>query len=704
LALAQEPVQNLPLPRSLTLVTAGLAGKIQTLTQNLGQAAPGSVQADLAALGLGVCQVMNGQYDQGAGLLAQAPDKPASLAAIRGLYLGLARFKTQDYAQALQVLGPLADGDPGGFPGPEGLLLAAYCLEGLNRSQEALIRYRQLLDLPETAFRPAYLWRAGACAAKVQDYASAQDYLRELILDNPGSSSADKALPLARDLFRRGQIGFDPDSAACLTTRAQTLLEKGLGAKGLAVVDQLALAPGADPARVLYLKGKGLYARRETQASIQALSELVERFPDWPESPWAMYHLARALWRLSATEDRQRLEDTLNLALAKSSGPQGPNLQEACRRLLLLSNLEWARFPQALGLAQDIQAMGTEATETTIQAAWLAGLIRLAMGDPTGAEAALLDFQAKYPGEDATAGVDYWLARVREIQGREDEALAGYRSAASGWPGYYAMLAGERLRQKGQALPPVLPGNCPWPVTPSGNEEVHQGLSRVELLQSCLLPELAEEVLWPLAARFPQDQALVLAYAQLAASLGHHAGAARAAAKIFGPCLRLPAGQQVEAVRDILYPRRFTDLLVQNLGQGQVDVNVLCGLIRQESFFEPGAVSGAGALGLMQVLPVTARSLAAQMGVKNFQAEELRDPAINIRYGVRFFLDRYREYGGNLAYTLASYNAGRVKLKVWMDNLGGLDQDLFVEFIPYSETRDYVKRILANADIYGRIY
>jgi len=106
----------------------------------------------------------------------------------------------------------------------------------------------------------------------------------------------------------------------------------------------------------------------------------------------------------------------------------------------------------------------------------------------------------------------------------------------------------------------------------------------------------------------------------------------------------------------------------------------------------------------MQVMPGTARNLAAQMGDPRFNPATLRDPAVNIRYGVRFFLDRFAEYNGNLAYTLSSYNAGRVKLKVWMENLGGLDKELFVEFIPYTETREYVKRIVANTAMYGKLY
>ena len=283
---------------------------------------------------------------------------------------------------------------------------------------------------------------------------------------------------------------------------------------------------------------------------------------------------------------------------------------------------------------------------------------------------------------------------------------------ASRWPNsYHAELARQRLAAFGEAVPPVQPsGACDLAGAPPAASadaakavETRQGLARAVILERCQLPELAERELAPLAAKYPTDRPLVLRYARLAGSLGSHAQAVRAASRAFAGCLARGSAEELAPLRDIFYPRRFEALLAQHLAGSPVDPSLVCGLIRQESFFEPEAVSGAGAVGLMQVMPATARALAARLGEKNFRPETLKDPAVNIRYGVRFFLDRYAEYGGNLAFTLASYNAGRVKLKVWMDSLGQLDQDLFTEFIPYSETRDYVKRILANQAMYKRL-
>jgi soluble lytic murein transglycosylase len=238
----------------------------------------------------------------------------------------------------------------------------------------------------------------------------------------------------------------------------------------------------------------------------------------------------------------------------------------------------------------------------------------------------------------------------------------------------------------------------------SAPDEANPSLERAAMLQAGLLPELAERELAALNAKMPKDPAVAMRYARLATELGNHINAVRATSRAFWGCLARGSRQELQPLRDIVYPNRFQDLILRNLAGTSVDANIIRGLIRQESFFEPEAVSGAGAVGLMQVLPSTARTLAEKLGERGFKAESLKDPAVNVRYGVRYFLERYEEYGGNLALTLASYNAGRVKIGVWREFLGGLDQELFVEFIPYTETRDYVKRILGNQAMYALLY
>ncbi len=631
------------------------------------------------------------------------------------------------------------------FPASEALLLSAYCLEGLSRPAEALPRYRRFLELADTSFKPVALWRMAVCSAALSDFPGAEAALRELILASPNAASADKALPLAQSLFAQGKSAFQPDAPEALLERARVLIDRGQASKALALLKPLAMTPQADQAQVLYLTGKAQYAKRNTQTSVQTLEDAVSLSPRSDVAPWAMYHQARGYWRLAGPEDYRRMEELL--IAAPRLAPERADLAEACRRLLMLSRLEQGRFAQALETAAEIVDRGMPQSEITEQAALLTGLIKMALDDPAGAGTALEDFLDRYPKSAEAAGAHYWLGRAFEAQDDPIQASGWYRAVLTRWPnGYYGSLAAPRLTALGQTPPPAnAEGECPLPalaapapagnpaataagrsqglpdgtsgskadgpsgsqaarVSGQGSEAVRLGLERAGGLERATLPELAERELSALAVAYPRDGVLALHLATLETSLGNHMAAVRAASRAFPGCLAKGTRTELAPLRDIFYPRRFAEIIAQHLAGSGVDTNLLCGLIRQESFFEQNAVSPAGAVGLMQLMPATAKSLAAHMGDTAFNPATLRDPAVNIRYGVRFFLDRFAEYNGNLAYTLASYNAGRVKLKVWMENLGNIDRELFVEFIPYTETREYVKRIVANQEMYAKLY
>jgi len=119
-----------------------------------------------------------------------------------------------------------------------------------------------------------------------------------------------------------------------------------------------------------------------------------------------------------------------------------------------------------------------------------------------------------------------------------------------------------------------------------------------------------------------------------------------------------------------------------------------------ESRFDRFAVSSAGAVGLMQLMPATARGLARQM---KLQAYDLTDACASIRFGARYIAGLDREFGGNFQYVVAAYNAGSGNVKKWKDKLQG-DMDYFTEFTPFIETRYYILRTDKFLTQYGLIY
>jgi len=131
---------------------------------------------------------------------------------------------------------------------------------------------------------------------------------------------------------------------------------------------------------------------------------------------------------------------------------------------------------------------------------------------------------------------------------------------------------------------------------------------------------------------------------------------------------------------------------------------MVASLIRQESEFNPGAISSRNAFGLMQLLPSVGRSMAREEGIRHFNEVELLNPETNIRLGSRYLKQTLDKFDGQPAYAFAAYNAGHSRVTDWQSigKYHGMDE--FVESIPFTETRDYVQAILRNESIYRALH
>jgi soluble lytic murein transglycosylase len=127
-------------------------------------------------------------------------------------------------------------------------------------------------------------------------------------------------------------------------------------------------------------------------------------------------------------------------------------------------------------------------------------------------------------------------------------------------------------------------------------------------------------------------------------------------------------------------------------------------LIRQESEFNPLAVSRANAVGLMQLLPKTGKVVAHQVDLKRYNPTQLFTPEVNLQLGTRYFRGMVDKFGGSFENALAAYNAGSDRVEEWMGQGKYRDSAEFVESIPFTETREYVQAIMRNANVYKQLY
>lgn len=150
------------------------------------------------------------------------------------------------------------------------------------------------------------------------------------------------------------------------------------------------------------------------------------------------------------------------------------------------------------------------------------------------------------------------------------------------------------------------------------------------------------------------------------------------------------------------YPLAYTEPVGQHASANTLSESLIYALIRAESGFTSAIKSHAGAIGLMQLMPNTAKAVAREKG--QFNPQRLTSPEFNIKLGTKHLSDLLKVYDGDEVYALAAYNAGSSAVERWRRNLKGLKKDEFIESIPYQETRDYVKKVYASAATYRQLY
>lgn len=145
----------------------------------------------------------------------------------------------------------------------------------------------------------------------------------------------------------------------------------------------------------------------------------------------------------------------------------------------------------------------------------------------------------------------------------------------------------------------------------------------------------------------------------------------------------------------------FPDIEVWKPKRSDVDYSLINAIIRQESMFSPSITSSAGAMGLMQIMPDTARHIRYKQGKKALPEKYVYNPKINVKLGQYYVGSLLEDFGGNLIYAICAYNAGPGNVKKWIDNGNAKHGPIaFIESIPFPETQNYVKKVLTNYWVY----
>lgn len=398
------------------------------------------------------------------------------------------------------------------------------------------------------------------------------------------------------------------------------------------------------------------------------------------QDPGLLY--ARIRYLRSLDQDDQAVELIARLpagATAQNPGRWWPHLRYATHRLL-----NAGRYAEAYQVAQSHElGDGVDYFDAQFTAGWVA--LRF-LRQP---DLALRHFSAmatKVQSPISTSRANYWAGRAAAALGQRDAARAWYSKAAVHSQAFYGQLAAFELGEVSAR---------PLPVDPRPTAAEQSAVERTELYRAIrMLIEIDEK---------GRIRPFLKAAMEANASPGGRAHIADMAASSGGAYTGVIAAKEASFVGTFLGNRGYPLL---NMPNGELTEKALSlALTRQESEFRADAVSPAGARGLMQLMPGTAKLVAKSLGVKFEQGKLTADPQYNMTLGVAHLDELLNDFGGSYTMVIGAYNAGGGRIDTWIGRFGdprssSVDVIDWIERVPFEETRNYIQRVLENTQVY----
>jgi soluble lytic murein transglycosylase len=540
-------------------------------------------------------------------------------------------------------------------------VVAARSFLALNRAQDAIAIIQGNYD---AAPQPEADLLLGQASAATGDNAAAAAWYQRVFYGFPLSNESAVAEAAFPGLQAALGDGFPPAMPQAVLDRAEKLRKAGQSSK--AIAELTAAAPGfAGLERDVAL----VRARYGDYRELSALTVTT------PEAN------AERLYLMHAAARRNSMETEAEAAMKQldSEYPLSKWTMEALiswgNHFVLRNNP--AEYEPLFRKVLERFPTDPQAAYCHWKLAWGAWMRR----EP-GARKLLEEHVTRFPDSEKASAALYFLGRYNEVLAR--------------WPmSYYSVLA----RAKVKTVPVVRAVDAPSFVASAATRT---RIARARQLERANLPEWAEFELRYAATEQPFVAAMELAEA--AERRGVHDQALRYIKGVAKGYLSLPYDAAPERFWKLAFPMPYRKAVLDNSRKAGLDASLVSALIRQESEFNPKAISRARAYGLTQVLPSTGKQLSRRVGIRSFRPTMLFDPAVNLRLGTYYLQSLLASHSGQWEQTLAAFNAGKSRVDLWSGWYDYREPAEFIECIPFTETRNYVQIVLRNADLYRRLY
>jgi len=654
----------------------------------------------LAWLVIGYARILDHSYAQAIEPLNRAKPRAGDLGDYVNYYLGTAYYQAGRLAEAIATLGTLDKAYPDSLLIRDNHVVYANALIADGRASDAV----ELLENDRQPMRADLELVLGRAYEADNQPAKALSIFRNLYYTMPLSWEASQVQDDLNKLAASAQA--QPVTLDARLSRAD-LLEKGKQFSDAASEYRDLLNEVASDQRIA-IQVELAEALRHSGQNRDAKKILESMQASTPEvSAQRLFNLGEIARSANDDDEFLRIVDQLRQQYSAS-----PWLEQS---LLSAGNIYLLRrdYDKAIDCYRELQQRfpnGGRASYAHWKAAWLT----LRQGRNDQAKKDFEDQIAWYPSSSEVPAALYWRGRLAEEDNDSSMAQAYYRTLSLRYRNFYY---GELARQRLLKLKVDVAGDDPPHyavldrVPPINNldkmipDEVPTDNLRVqkaELLANGALTDFAVREL-NAAAQEEKGNWAPAEIARLYEDVGRYDMAIEtlkhAAPNYFAVDLPILPRSYWEA----LFPRAYWPDLRKYASANALDPYLVASLIRQESEFNPNAVSHANAVGLMQLLPKVGRGVAKQEKIRHFSLQQLFTPTTNLRLGTRYFRSMVDKFG-SFEYALAAYNAGTDRVQDWMGQGAYRDPQEFVESIPFTETREYVQNILRNANVYRQLY
>jgi soluble lytic murein transglycosylase len=695
--------------RQAFVASASLRPMAQQLLQDRSLPAYAGVQAyarahskedagALAWLVLGYAHVLDRDYAKAIDPLNRAKVHAGDLGDYTDYYLGISYLQTGHNAEAIATLADFAKAHPDSLLVRDARVSYADALLLEGQAAEAVT----LLEQIRVPVRSDVEFTLGRAYAAAGQNAKAAETFSNIYFTMPTATEADAAYSELKKLPSAPQPTLTQHK-----TRADALMSRHRYAEAADEYRSLVSQAGSNGsdlptlqlalADALHRGGKNHDAKLVLTVLGNSTGEV---------NAQRLYLVGQIAFASSDNDTFYRSVDEL-----RHAAPTSPWLEQA---LLSAANLHLVHheYDQALDAFREDQQRfptGPRASYVHWKAAWLT----LRSGRNDDAKKAFEEQIALYPSGAETPAALYWRARLAEEDNQPIMARAFYQKLSDRYRNfYYAELARQRLK----SLPatadtttqyalldrvPPLDSNVKITDSEPPSDELH--VQKAELLGNGGLVDFAVRELQAATAADggswgPAETA------QLYLETGHYNQAIEFMKHSAPNYFALDIPDMPRKYWEALFPKAYWSDLKRSSALNGLDPYLVASLIRQESEFNPNAVSRANAVGLMQLLPKTGKAVAKEVKMQRYNASQLYTPAVNMQLGTRYFKGMVEKFGGSFEYALAAYNAGSERVDEWLSQGKYRDPQEFVESIPFTETREYVQAIMRNASVYKQLY